>query len=54
MNKDASLLAKIDDQEIRAEDLVRYLKLNGKFEQILDDMITDRVTVRLEYQRRTD
>lgn len=43
--KDFSLLAKIDDQEIRADDLVQFLKLNGKFEQILDDMITDRVTV---------
>ena len=42
---DSTLLAKIDDQEIRVDDLVRYLKLNGKFEQILDDMITDRVMV---------
>ncbi len=43
--EDASLLAKIDDHEIRIDDLARYLKLNGKFEQILDDMVTDRVTV---------
>ena len=40
-----SVLAKVDDEEIDANDLVRYLKLNGKFEQILEDMIRDRVTV---------
>lgn len=40
-----SALAKIDDREISADDLVRYLKLNGKFEQILEDIITEQFTI---------
>jgi parvulin-like peptidyl-prolyl isomerase len=40
-----SVLAKIDDEEISAEDFVRFLKLSGKFDQLLEDIITDRLTV---------
>jgi peptidylprolyl isomerase len=40
-----SVLAKIDDEEIYADDLVRSLKLSGKFDQIIEDIMTDRLTV---------
>ncbi len=40
-----SALAKIDNTEILADDIVRFLKLNGKFDQILDDVIKDRITI---------
>ncbi|MGD8841927.1 MAG: peptidylprolyl isomerase [Gammaproteobacteria bacterium] len=36
-------IAKIDDQEISADDLVKYLKLHNKFEEIIEEMILDRV-----------
>lgn len=40
-----AVLAKIDEHELDVNDLVRYLKLNGKYEQILEDMVRDHVTV---------
>lgn len=40
-----SVLARIDDQELRVDDCIRFLKLNGNFDQILEDMITDRLTI---------
>jgi len=40
-----SVLAKIDNEELDEDDLVRFLKLSGKFDQIIEDMITDRLTI---------
>jgi peptidylprolyl isomerase len=39
------LIAKIDDKEITATDLVKYLKLRNKFEEIMEEMILDKVAI---------
>lgn len=36
-------IAKIDGHEITADDLVKYLKLHNKFEEIIEEMILDKV-----------
>lgn len=40
-----SILAKIDDEDIGTNDFVRFLRLNRKFDQLLEDMLIDRLTV---------
>lgn len=40
-----AIIARVDDVEITADDLVRYLKINEKFDQIVEDMITERLTI---------
>lgn len=37
------IIARIDDKELTAADLVKYLKLHNKFEEIIEEMILDRV-----------
>lgn len=39
------VLAKIDNEEICSDDIVRSLKLSGKCDQIIEDFITDRLTI---------
>ncbi len=39
-----AIIARVDDVEITSDDLVRYLKINEKFDQLLEDMITERLT----------
>jgi len=40
-----SILAKIDDEDISTEDFVRFLKLNKKFDPLMEDLLIDRLTV---------
>lgn len=37
-------IARIDDKEITSDDLIRYLKIGNKFDQIVEDIITQEIT----------
>ncbi len=39
-----AIIARVDEVEITSDDLVRHLKINEKFDQIVEDMITERLT----------
>lgn len=36
-----TIVARIDETELTTEDLVRYLKINNKFDALIEDMITE-------------
>ncbi len=40
-----AVIAKIDDREITTEQFIKLLKLNGKFEQLIEDIVIDQLTV---------
>jgi len=40
-----AVIAKIDDREITPEQFVKLLKLNGKFDQLVEDIVIDQLTV---------
>lgn len=42
-----SILARIEDEVIGPNEFVRFLKLNGKLDQLLEDIVTDRLTVHI-------
>ena len=39
-----AIIARIDDTELTAVDLIKFLKINNKFDQIIEDMLTEHVT----------
>jgi parvulin-like peptidyl-prolyl isomerase len=40
-----SILAKIDNEEVRADDVLQFLRLAGKLDQIMEDLVTERLTI---------
>ena len=39
-----TMIARIDDIEITSDDLIRHLKINNKFDELIEEMITQRIT----------
>lgn len=39
-----TIIARVDETELTSNDLIKYLKINNKFDQIVEDMITDHLT----------
>ena len=39
------VVAKIDDREITSDDLVKILKFNAKFDDVMEDIMVDKITV---------
>ena len=48
------VVAKIDDQEITSDDLVKLLKFNGKFDNVLEEIVVDKLTVAAAKKKGVD
>ncbi len=42
-----SLLVKLNDEEITADFLIKYLKVSGQFQEIMDKLLSERITVHI-------
>jgi Parvulin-like peptidyl-prolyl isomerase len=40
-----TVIARIDDEEVSAEEFIKILKLTGKFDSLIEDVMTDKLTV---------
>jgi hypothetical protein len=48
-----TVIARIDEEEITAEEFIKLLKLTGKFDSLIEDVITDKLTVHVAKKQGT-
>lgn len=46
-----TIIARIDDEEVTAHDFVKLLKFNGKFDDLMEDIMIDKLTVHAARKR---
>ena len=46
-----SVLVKLNDEEITSDFLIKYLKISGQFEEIMEKLLSERITVHIAHDK---